>query len=146
MSKERSSTCTAVTEAAPRMETQTPCYELALLRKGGVWLGPTLVNRAERCLRLTTDPLHVLLSTCGNCALTNLEAKSSLCALWASPVHRWLQEGRVVLLPRRGLVVQKSYLLAYVNMVDLNSPKDIHNVWWILELRIKGNSLNKEST
>lgn len=64
-------------------------------------------------------------------SLTDLVGKSSLCALWASPVHRQLQGGRVVLLPRRGLAVQKSYLLAYVNMVDLKSPKDIQNVWWI---------------
>lgn len=39
-----------------------------------------------------------------------------------------MRKSRLVL--RRGLVVQKSYLLAYVNMVDLNSPKDIHHVWW----------------
>lgn len=32
-------------------------------------------------------------------------------------------------------------------MVDLNSPKDIHKMWWILGLWIKkGNSLDKEST
>lgn len=45
--------------------------------------------------------------------------------------------GRVVLLLYRGQVAQKSYLLAYANVVDLNSPKDIHNMCWILGLWIK---------